>query len=71
MITNVLPPFYGSQCIFYFASSAANEKHGTRKNTLQRKHAHTHKHGNNNNNNNYYYFAHWYFIPRGLEISKV
>ena len=19
----------------------------------------------------YYYFAHWYFIPRGLEISKV
>ena len=24
---------------------------------------------NNNNNNNF--FAHWYFIPRDLEISKV
>ena len=27
-----------------------------------------------NNNKTYYYdnfFAHWYFIPRGLEINKV
>ena len=26
---------------------------------------------NNNNNNNNNFFAHWYFIPRDLEISKV